>query len=96
MFIIDDLLFGGLRFVLDKIVAAAEAELHDDTGLREQLLEAQMRRELGEITEEQFEAVEREVLGRMREIKAGRHGPLTMFSDEGVTRVEIETFDGKR
>ena len=50
MFILDSLLVESLRFVLDKIVAAAEAEMQDDTALREQLLEAQMRLELGEIS----------------------------------------------
>ena len=54
MFILDSLLIGSLRFVLDKIVAAAEAEAEDDTSLREQLLEAQMRLELGEISDEEF------------------------------------------
>ena len=47
MFILDSLLIGSLRFVLDKVIAAAEAELQDDTALRDQLLEAQMRLELG-------------------------------------------------
>ena len=54
MFILDSMLIGSLRFVLDKIAAAAEAELSDDSVLREQLLEAQMRLELGEISEEEF------------------------------------------
>ncbi len=43
MFILDSLLIGSLRFVLDKVVQAAEAEMQDDSALREQLLEAQMR-----------------------------------------------------
>ena len=64
MFILDSLLIGSLRFVLDKVVAAAEAEAQDDSALREQLLEAQMRLELGEITDEEFAAIERDVLAR--------------------------------
>ena len=51
MFILDSLLVGGIRFVLEKVVAAAEAEMQDDAALREQLLEAQMRLELGEISD---------------------------------------------
>jgi hypothetical protein len=46
VFILDSLLIGGLRFVLEKVSRAAEAELNDETVLREQLLEAQMRFEL--------------------------------------------------
>ena len=62
MFILDSLLIGSLRFVLDKVVQAAEAEMQDDSALREQLLEAQMRLELGEITDDEFAEIERDVL----------------------------------
>jgi hypothetical protein len=54
MFILDSLLIGSLRFVLDKIAAAAEAELHDETPHRERLLEAEMRLELGELSRAEF------------------------------------------
>jgi Gas vesicle protein G len=93
VFLIDDLMFGGLRFVLDKLVVAAEAELQDDTALRERLLEAQLRLELGEIDEAEFASIEREVLARIREIMGNRQGSLTMSPDDRVTGVDIETFD---
>ena len=93
MFILDDLMIGGLRFVLDKIVAAAEAEIQDDSALRERLLEAQMRLELGEIDEAEFAAIEREVLAHIREIKGNEQGAFTMSADDKVTGVDIETFD---
>ena len=66
MFILDSLLVGSLRFVLDKIVAAAEAESENDSSLRERLLEAQMQLELGEISEAEFAEIERDVLARIR------------------------------
>ena len=92
MFILDSLLIGSLRFVLDKVVAAAEAEMQDDTALREQLLEAQMRLELGEITDEEFAEIERDILARIREIKGtDRVGPVSM-SD---AQVNLERFDGE-
>ena len=69
MFILDSLLVGSLRFVLDKIVSAAEAESENDSTLREQLLEAQMQFELGEISDEQFRALEADLLVRIRELK---------------------------
>ena len=94
MFILDSLLIGSLRFVLDKVVAAAEAEMQDDTALREQLLEAQMRLELGEIDEAQFKAIESDVLARMREIKS-QQGPLMMSPHDRIAGVEIETFESK-
>ena len=95
MFILDSLLIGSLRFVLDKIVAAADAELQDDTLLREQLLEAQMRLELGEISEEEFAETERAVLARIREIKGERAGAITMSNDT-VTGVDVESFESDR
>jgi Gas vesicle protein G len=95
MFILDSLLIGSLRFVLDKIVAAAEAEAADDSSLREQLLEAQMRLELGELTDDEFAEIETNVIARMREIKGQQQGPLTMSPDDKITGVEIESFETK-
>jgi hypothetical protein len=74
MFILDSMLIGGLRFVFDKIAAAVDTELNDDTALREQLLAAQMRVELGEMSEEEFAALEADVLARLREIRERRQG----------------------
>ena len=72
MFILDSLLIGSLRFVLDKVIAAAETEAQDDSALRDHLLEAQMRLELGEISDEEFAEIERDVLIAIREIKGDR------------------------
>src|SRR4051812_3764690 len=91
MFILDSLLVGSLRFVLDKIVSAAEAEAEDDTSLRERLLEAQMQLELGELSDEEFADIERDVLARIREIKGARQGALTMSSADKITGVAVET-----
>ena len=93
MFILDSILVGSLRFVLDKIAAAVEAEAFDDSALREQLLEAQMRLELGEITDEEFAEIERDVLARIREIKRPQQGALTMSPKDKVTGVDIESFE---
>jgi len=99
MFILDSLLIGSLRFVLDKVVAAAEAEMNDDTALREQLLEAQMRLELGEISNEEFAAIERDVLARIREMKGGEQGALTMTPGKtkiaGVEASVSDELDGR-
>jgi len=95
VFILDSLLIGSLRFVLDKVVAAAEAEMNDDTALRDQLLEAQMRLELGEITEKEFADIERDVLAAIREIKRPQQGALTMSSKDKIAGVDIESFEEK-
>jgi hypothetical protein len=93
MFILDSLLIGSLRFVLDKVIQAAETEAQDDSALRDQLLEAQMRLELGEITDEEFSAIERDVLAAIREIKRPQQGALTMSPNDKITGVDIESFD---
>ncbi len=96
MFILDSLLIGSLRFVLDKVVQAAEAEAQDDSALREQLLEAQMRLELGEITDQEFAEIERDVLAAIREIKRPRQGAISMTPDDRITGVEIQSFEPDR
>jgi hypothetical protein len=93
MFILDSLLIGSIRFVLGKVVAAAEAEMNDDTALREQLLAAQMQLELGEITDEEFAATERDLLARIREIKAPQQGALTMSPQDKIAGIDVESYD---
>ena len=45
MFVLDSLMISGIRWALETALTAAEAEMNDDSVLREQLLEAGMRRE---------------------------------------------------
>jgi hypothetical protein len=63
-----------IGWVLRTVTAAAEAEMDDDVALREQLLEAEMRRDSGEITDEQFQEIEADLLSRIREIRKRRQG----------------------
>jgi hypothetical protein len=79
MFFLDSMLIGGIRWALDKVVTAAEAEMNDDSALRDRLLEAEMQRELGEITDEEFAAIEAELLRAIREIKDRRDGGAGAF-----------------
>ena len=96
MFILDSLMISGLRWVLDTVHTAADAELNDDTALREQLLDAEMRREMGEISDEEFQEFEADVLARIREIKERREGgsgPLSIgepIETTGDSRFQIE------
>jgi gas vesicle protein GvpG len=96
VFVLDSLLIGSLRFVLDKVVAAAEAEMQDDTALRERLLEAQMRLELGEIADDEFAAIERDVLARLRELKRERQGAISLHERDQEHRVEVELYDDRK
>ena len=96
MFILDTILVGGLRFVFDKIAAAVDTELNDETHLRDQLLAAQMRVELGEMSEGEFEVFEADILARLREIRDRRQGAgaATLSpNDYKITGIEA-TFGG--
>jgi hypothetical protein len=81
--------------VLDKVAAAAEAELNDDAALREQLLEAQMRLELGEISEDEFRRTEHDIVARIREIKGQQRGAISMSPEDKVSGVEIESWNSE-
>jgi Gas vesicle protein G len=97
MLIIDSLLIGGIRFVLDKIAAAVETELNDEGKLREELLAAQMRVELGEMSQEEFDGLEAEIIVRIREIKERQRGGQAAVNASGemkVTGIEA-TFEGE-
>jgi hypothetical protein len=86
--LIDNLLIGGVRFVLDKLVQAVDAELSDDTLLREELLAAQMRLELGEIGEDQFLEIERDLLARIREVRERNRQPAPPPGQMRIAGVE--------
>ncbi len=93
MFFLDSLLIDGLRFVLDKLVAVAEAELKDDTVLRERLLNAQMRLELGELSDAEFTEIERDVFDRLRELRGEQPKALSMIPKGARVSVEASVAD---
>ena len=88
MIILDRLFVGGIKFVLGKIAAAVDAEMNDDSRLREELLAAQMRLELGEIDEKEFRALEADLLARLREIRERQRGEAPKPGEMKVTGVE--------
>ena len=96
MLIIDSLIISGVRFVLDKVAAAVETELNDDGVLRERLLDAQMRVELGEMSQDEFDEFEADILARIRDIKERQRGGESAAispKDMKVTGIEA-TFEG--
>ena len=94
MFLLDSLLVGGIRYVLDKVATVAEQEMNDPERQRERLLEAQLRLESGDITADQFAAIESDVFERIREIKARTQPAGTIVDDDHkVTGVEISVDD---
>ena len=83
-----------IGWVLRTVTTAAEAEMNDDTALREQLLEAELRREMGELSDDEFKEIEADLLARIREIKErqGGSGPLTAGGAVPIETTSDSTF----
>jgi hypothetical protein len=81
-----------LSWVFRTVATAAEAEMNDDSTLREQLLDAEMRRELGEITDEEFADIEADLLARIREIKERREGGALTVGAQAIETTPDSTF----
>ena len=91
MFLIDDLLLApvnGFKFILGQVQKLADQELNDDSVIKEQLLELEMRRELDEISEDEFKEREAELFARLREIKKRQLGLMP----EAVHTAESSSF----
>jgi hypothetical protein len=95
MILLDRMLVGSIKFVLGKLAAAVDAELNDDAHLREELLAAQMQLELGELGEEEFAGLERELLARLREVRKRKLGEDASAGELEVTGAVASTYDGK-
>jgi hypothetical protein len=92
MFILDNLLIGGLSFVFDKIASAVDAERDDSASIKEEILALQMRLELGEITDEEFVEIERDLLDRLRALRQERPAGAVSL-DRGGFEVDV-SFQG--
>ena len=55
----------GTMWVAERLLEVAERQLNDPAAIEEQLLEAEERYERGEISEEEFELIEDELLRRL-------------------------------
>jgi hypothetical protein len=92
MFILDNLLIGGLSFVFDKIASAVDAERDDSASIKEEILALQMQLELGEISDEEFVEAERDLLDRLRALRQERPtGAVSL--DRGGFEVDV-SFQG--
>jgi hypothetical protein len=75
----------GVRFCLDQVLAAAEAELGDDGPVKEALLLLQLQLEEGEISEADYVRQEAELLARLREVRDYRRRQATAPGTPGAT-----------
>jgi uncharacterized membrane protein len=77
-FIVDDIMLAPVKMLVwlgKKIEEAAEEEVDDESKWHERLLELQIKYELGEITEEDFEREEELVMERISVIRESKESP---------------------
>src|ERR687889_2846608 len=94
MFFIDDLLLApvnGFKFIMRQIQQIADRELNDESVLKEQLLELQMRLELEEISDEDYAEAERELFARLRAIKERQLEALGQVHTADTSSMVIES-----
>jgi hypothetical protein len=94
MFFIDDLLLApvnGFKFILRQVQQIADRELNDESVIKEQLLELQMRLELEEISDEDFVEAERELFARLRAVKQRQLEALGQVHTADTSSIVIES-----
>src|ERR1700682_747195 len=96
MFLLDDILLlpiklpiAGFNWILRQGKTLADEELLNDQVWKERLIELQMMREVGEITEEQYKEEEAKVFAALRDIRARKEELARQHGDEeGGIRLE--------
>lgn len=81
------------RFSLEKVYDTVRLELTDDTRVKEDLFDLQMRLELGEIDDEQYLQREAELMQQLREVREWREEFGMATSGGPVQVVGSETAD---
>ena len=80
----------GIRWTLAQVQRVAEEELTDDTAVKQELMEAQMQLELGDIDDAEYLRREAELMVQLREIREWRErlgrpavgGPVRVARDD--------------
>jgi len=80
----------GIRWSLGKVVQAAEEELTDDAPIKQELMELQMKLELGDIDDAEYVRQEAELMARFREVRAWKER-LGKAVSGGPVRVARDT-----
>jgi hypothetical protein len=62
----------GIKWTLGKVQNVVEEELTDDAPVKQELMELQMKLELGDITDEEYVERESQLMARLREVRAWR------------------------
>lgn len=70
--IVDDIILAPIKipiWVSKKLTESAEKDITDDSRIHEDLLELQMRYELGEISDEEYDKQETRLMEKLEEIR---------------------------
>jgi len=77
MFLLDDLLLAPLKgviFIANKINEVLEKEMSDEGAVKERLMALQLKFEMDEIDEEEYDRREDELLKKLERIRADKQG----------------------
>jgi hypothetical protein len=90
MFLLDDILLlpiklpiAGFNWILRQVKTMADEEMLNDQVWKERLIELQMMREVGDITEEQYKEEEAKVFAALRDIRARKEEMARKEGEEG-------------
>ncbi|MFH1691787.1 MAG: gas vesicle protein GvpG [Candidatus Omnitrophota bacterium] len=75
MFLIDDILLSPVKLIVwlgEKIDDIAEKEFSDEGLIKEKLMQLQLRFEMDEISEEEYDRQEKELLERLESIRKAK------------------------
>jgi len=86
----------GIRWSLGQVQNVVEEELTDDAPVKQDLMELQMKLELGDITDDEYVEQEAVLMQRLRDVRAWRErlgratsgGPVRVARDTGETGEE--------
>jgi len=83
----------GIKWSLRQIQHVVDEELTDDTSIKQELMELQMRLEMAEIDDTQYREAEAHLMARLREVRAWREklGRETSGGPVRVARTEVES-----
>ncbi len=76
----------GTRWTLEKVDRVVRDELTDDTPIKEELMELQLKLEMGEIDDAEYVRREAEIMQRLREVREWRE-KYGMSTGGGPVRV---------
>lgn len=93
MFLLDDILLSplkGLIFIAAKIAEEIDREQHDETTVLKQLLEVQLLYEMDEISEEEYETREAELMTKLQRIREQAQKLADEEEEEEEEELELE------